>query len=80
MPVVGGAMIATIIAGLMGDRNVWSGTVLAFCNAGEALLAAWLIEHYFGSVFTLGRLRSVLGLVAAAVVATAASGVGGGGF
>jgi PAS domain S-box-containing protein len=77
LPVVSGAMIATIIAGLMGDRNVWSGIVLAFCNAGEALLAAWLIEHYFGSVFTLGRLRSVLGLVAAAVVATAASGVGG---
>jgi PAS domain S-box-containing protein len=77
LPVVSGAMIATIIAGLMGDRNVWSGTVLAFCNAGEALLAAWLIERYFGSGFTLGRLRSVLGLVAAAVVATAASGIGG---
>jgi integral membrane sensor domain MASE1 len=65
LPVAGGAMVATIIASLMGDRNVWSATVLAFCNVGEALLAAWLIERYFGSGFTLGRLRSVLGLVAA---------------
>jgi MASE1 len=51
LPVAGGAMIATIIAGLMGDRNVWTGTILAFCNAGEALFASWLIERYFGSGF-----------------------------
>jgi integral membrane sensor domain MASE1 len=74
---VGAWMVATIIAGLMGDRNVWSGTVLAFCNAGEALLAALLIERYFGSGFALDRLRNVLGLLGAAVVATATSGVGG---
>jgi PAS domain S-box-containing protein len=36
-----------------------------------------LIERYFGLGFTLGRLRNVLGLLAAAVVATAASGIGG---
>jgi PAS domain S-box-containing protein len=77
LPVAGGAMIATIIANLMGDRNVWSATAFALCNAGEALLAAWLIERYFGSCFSLDRLRNVLGLLAAAVVATAASGIGG---
>ncbi len=77
LPVAGGVMVATIVANLMGDRNVWSATAFAFCNAGEALLTAWLIEHYFGSGFTLGRLRNVLGLLAAAVVATAVSGVGG---
>ena len=77
LPVAGGTMVATIIANLMGDRNVWSATAFALCNAGEALLAAWLIERYFGSVFSLGSLRNVLGLVAAAVVATAASGIGG---
>jgi PAS domain S-box-containing protein len=76
-PVAVGAMVATIIAGLMGDRNVWSGTVLAFCNAGEALLAALLIARYFGSGFALDRLRNVLGLLGAAVVATATSGIGG---
>jgi integral membrane sensor domain MASE1 len=36
-----------------------------------------LIERYFGSDFSLGRLRDVLCLLAAAVVATAASGIGG---
>jgi len=77
LPVAGGAMVATIVANLMGDRNVWSATAFALCNAGEALLAAWLIERYFGSGFSLDRLRNVLGLLAAAVVATAASGVGG---
>src|SRR6266446_3965588 len=77
LPVAAGAMVATIIANLMGDRNVWGATAFALCNAGEALLAAWLIERYFGPGFGLGRLRNVLGLLAAAVVATAASGIGG---
>src|SRR6266436_2215865 len=77
LPVAAGAMVATIIANLMGDRNVWGATAFALCNAGEALLAAWLIERYFGPGFGLGRLRNVMGLLAAAVVATAASGIGG---
>jgi PAS domain S-box-containing protein len=77
LPVAGGAMVATVIANLMGDRNVSSAIAFALCNAGEALLTAWLIERYFGSGFSLDRLRNVLGLVAAAIVATAASGIGG---
>src|SRR5258708_526497 len=76
LPVAGGVMVATIVANLMGDRNIWSATAFALCNAGEALLTAWLIERYFGSPFSLDRLRNVLGLVAAAVVATSASGIG----
>jgi integral membrane sensor domain MASE1 len=77
VPVAVGTMAATIIANLAGDRNVWSATAFAFCNAGEAMLTAWLIERYFGPGFNLGRLRNVLGLLAATVVAAAASGVGG---
>jgi PAS domain S-box-containing protein len=77
LPAAAGAMVATIIANLMGDRNVWGATAFAFCNAGEALLAAWLIERYFGSPFRLDKLRNVLGLLSAAIVATAASGIGG---
>jgi PAS domain S-box-containing protein len=76
-PVACGVMVATIIANLTGDRNIWSATAFALCNAGEALLTAWLIERYFGSGFSVNRLRNVLGLLAAAVVATAASGIGG---
>ena len=77
LPVVAGAMVATILANLLGDRTVWSAVVFAACNAGEAVLVAGLIEFYFGSAFSLGRLRHVLGLLAAAIVATAVSGIGG---
>jgi PAS domain S-box-containing protein len=75
--VVAGTMVATVVANLLGDRNLASSLVFAVCNAGEALLAAGLIEHYFGSPFRLDRLRHVLGLVGAAIVATAVSGIGG---
>jgi PAS domain S-box-containing protein len=77
LPVAGGAIVATIIANLMGDRSIWGATAFALCNAGEALLTAWQIEYYFGPDFSLDRLRNVLGLLGAAVRATAASGIGG---
>src|SRR6516164_8726440 len=75
--VVAGTMVATVVANLLGDRNVVSSIVFALCNAGEALLTAGIIERYFGSPFSLDRLRHVLGLVGAAAVATAVSGIGG---
>jgi PAS domain S-box-containing protein len=75
--VAAGTVIGTIVANLLGDRNLWSSIVFAACNAGEALLAAGLIQRYFGWPFSLDRLRHVLGLLGAAVVATAVSGIGG---
>jgi PAS domain S-box-containing protein len=75
--VVVGTMVATVVANLLGDRNLSSSLVFALCNAGEALLAAGLIERYFGSPFSLDRLQHVLGLLGAAIVATAVSGIGG---
>jgi integral membrane sensor domain MASE1 len=76
-PVAVGTMAATIAANLMGDRNILSSFAFASLNAGEVLFAAWLIERYFGSKFSLGRLRHVLGLLGAAITATAVSGIGG---
>src|ERR1700753_132871 len=76
-PVVAGTMAATIAANLSGDRDLLSAVLFAICNAGEAVLAAWLIERYFGPDFRLSKLRNVLGLTAAAIMATAVSGVGG---
>jgi signal transduction histidine kinase len=76
-PVATGAMAATMAANLMGDRNVWASAAFAVCNAAEALIAAGLIQYYFGAGFTLNRLRQVVGLLAAAVVATLVSGIGG---
>lgn len=77
LPVAVGAAVATIVANLMGDRTLLSAVVFALCNAGEALLTGWLILRYFGANFSLDRLSHVLGLVTAAVVATAVSGIGG---
>jgi PAS domain S-box-containing protein len=76
-PVVAGAMAATLIANLLGDRTVWSAIVFAVCNAGEAVIVAALIERYFGADFDLGRLGHVLGFLAAVVAGTAISGIGG---
>ena len=76
-PVVVGTMAATIAANLSGDRDLWSAVLFALCNAGEAVLAAWLIENYFGSDFRLDKLRNVLGLAAAAIIGAAVSGIGG---
>jgi len=74
LPVAAGTMVATVIANLMNDRDILVSTAFTLCNVGEALLAAWLIERYFGSPFTLDRLRNVLGLLAAAIGATTAWG------
>jgi PAS domain S-box-containing protein len=76
-PVAVGAMAATIVANLLGDRTVLGAIVFALCNAGEALITAWLVEHYFGVRFNLDRLRNVLGLLGAAIIGTAVSGIGG---
>ena len=77
LPVIAGAAGATIAANLLGDRKSSSALVFALCNAAEAVLAAAIVERYFGSGFSLGRLSHVLGLLAAAIAATAVSGIGG---
>jgi PAS domain S-box-containing protein len=76
-PVVVGVITATITANLTSDRTIWSSSAFALCNAGEALLIAWLIERYVSRDFTLTRLRQVAGFLAAVIVGTAVSGVGG---
>src|SRR5580704_10665376 len=77
LPVAAGAMVATIVANFMGDRTLFSAVVFGLCNAGEALLTAWLIKRYFGRGFNLGKLSHVLGMLVCAIVATAVSGIGG---
>ena len=73
--VAAGTMVATIVANLLGDRNLVSSIVFAMCNAAEALLTAGLIERYFGLYFSLDRLSQVLGLLVAAIIAAATSGI-----
>jgi signal transduction histidine kinase len=76
-PVIAGTMAATIAANLSGDRNLVSAVLFALCNAGEAVLTAWLTGRYLGADLRLSKLRNVLGLTAAAIIGTAVSGVGG---
>ncbi|MGB6757783.1 MAG: MASE1 domain-containing protein, partial [Xanthobacteraceae bacterium] len=76
-PVAFGAIAATLVANLMGDRTVWAASAFAICNAAEALMTAGLIQRYGGSAFRLDRLRHVLLLFAAAVAGTVVSGIGG---
>jgi len=72
-----GVVIGTIVANLMNDRNLSTSIVKGFCNAGEAVVVAWLLERWCGRPFTFGDLRRVAGLLAAASLATAASAIGG---
>ena len=76
-PVVAGTMAATIVANLLGDRSLWSAVLFGLCNAGEAVLTAWIVGQLFGPDFRLNRLRNVLGLAAAAIIGAAVSGIGG---
>ncbi|MGB9366764.1 MAG: MASE1 domain-containing protein [Xanthobacteraceae bacterium] len=75
LPVIAGTMAATILANMLGDRNAWTALVFALCNAGEAVVVALMIQRLFGSPFRLESVTRVFGLVAAAIVATALSGV-----
>ena len=67
-PVIVGTIAATILANLLGDRNLGGAVLFALCNAGEAVLAAWFIGRFFGADFTLSKLGDVMGLVAAAIL------------
>src|SRR6266550_6596642 len=45
-PVVVGVMAATLVANLLGDRNLLSSVLFAVTNAGEAVVVAGLIERF----------------------------------
>jgi PAS domain S-box-containing protein len=74
-PVILGVLAATILANLLGDRNIWSSILFAVANAGEAAIVASLIERSYGPLFELNTLRRVLGLFAATIAGTAISGI-----
>ena len=72
-----GVVAATVAANLLSDRNLLTALLKGFCNAGEPVLAAWLLKRWGGQPFTLGSLRRVLDFLAAAALAAAASAVAG---
>jgi len=74
LPVTLGVLTASTLASLLGDRSLAAATVFALCNAGEALLVAWLIQRHFGENFRLESLRNVVGFFMAAGIGPAVSG------
>ena len=54
-----GVMVGSVAANLMSDRSILTSLFVGFCSAGEAVLAAWLLDRWFGRAFTFGDLRRV---------------------
>src|ERR1700758_68289 len=70
-PVAVGVIAATTAANLTSDRTIVGSIAFALCDAGEALVVAWVIERSVGRDFSLTRVRHVLWLLVAAIIATA---------
>ena len=76
-PVVSGVIVAVIADHLIMANPLQVGVTFALSDAAETLIIAGLIERYFGAAFSLEWLRYVLGMLAAAVIGTCVSGIGG---
>ena len=76
-PVAAGVTAATVVIHQLIGDPLWAGIALGLSNAAEALIAAGLLERYFGADFNIVRLRQVFGLLLAAIVGTAISAIGG---
>jgi len=72
-----GVVAATVAANMLSDRSLLTALLKGFCNAGEPVLAAWLLKRWVGEPFSLGSLRRVLGFLATATLTAAASAVAG---
>ncbi|HEU0059223.1 MAG TPA: PAS domain-containing protein [Hyphomicrobiaceae bacterium] len=77
LPTAIGVAVATLLANLLGDRNLPGSVVFAACNAGEALLIGHLITEQFGARFSLDSVHRVLAFFGVVGVATVLSGIGG---
>ena len=77
VPLVIGVVVGTVAANLMIDRDLLTSLLQGICNAGEAVLAAWLLQRWFGRPFAFSDLSRVAGFFAVAGIAAAASAVGG---
>ncbi len=72
-PVAAGIAAASFLANALAGRSEAACYAFALGNAGEALLAAALIEHWFPRPFELDRFGNVLGLFGAAALGAVAS-------
>jgi two-component sensor histidine kinase/integral membrane sensor domain MASE1 len=75
LPVAIGVAVASAAASLLSGQNLLAAAVFSVCNAGQALLVAWLIERRFGRDFRLESLSSIVGFLAAGVIGPAISAI-----
>ena len=73
LQVAAGVIIAILTAHWIVSDPSWLGPAFALSDAAEAVVAAGVVYHLFGSKFSLGRLRHVLGLLIAAAAGSLAS-------
>jgi len=73
LQVAAGVIIAIRTAHWIVSDPSWLGPAFALSDAAEAVVAAGVVYHLFGSKFSLGRLRHVLGLLIAAAAGSLAS-------
>jgi PAS domain S-box-containing protein len=72
-----GIAVGSIAVSITSGGSFLTSLFEVFCNAGEAVVAAWLLERWFGRPFTFGNLRRVAGFLGAAGLAAAVSAIGG---
>jgi PAS domain S-box-containing protein len=72
-----GVVVGTVAANLTSDRSLLTSVLKGFCNAGESVLMAWLLDRWFGQPFAFSDLRRVAGFFGAAAFATATSAIAG---
>lgn len=73
LQVAAGVIIAILAAHWIVSDPSWLGPAFALSDAAEAIVAAGVVYHIFGSKFSIGRLRHVLGLLIAAAAGSLAS-------
>jgi PAS domain S-box-containing protein len=67
-----GVVVGTIAADLTRDERLLTTLYSGLCDAGEAVLIAWLLERRFGRPFRFSDLRRLAGFLVASALATAA--------
>ena len=74
--IAAGVLVATVVVDLLGGRTVFVAAALGLCNAGEAMLTAWLVDRWCGRAFKFEDWRGLWGFIAAAAVAAMVSALG----
>jgi PAS domain S-box-containing protein len=76
MPIATSVAIATAASSIMFGKGPWVAVAFGLVNAGQALLATWLIERWFGDDFKLENVPQVLGFLVASAIGVAIGATG----